>query len=113
MFTSQNGVLHTSAFSRSGQRARIPVDWIKRPGGRVIFVYRDALAIGQRTNTADERPRQLEPALAAVAPMDEHPEPYFIEPRFHSRAFSPSWRALVHTAGADHLRGVQPSAGTS
>src|ERR1700735_3579068 len=98
MLTSQNGVLHTGAFSHSRERARIPICRIKGPGRRVIFLDADALRVWQRADPADQRPRQLEPTLAAMSPMDKHPEPSFVEPRFHSRAFSPSSAAVVHTA---------------
>src|SRR5208283_1636685 len=96
MFTSQNGVLHTGAFSHSRQPAGIPSGRIKGSGGCLIFVDPDALRVGQRADATDQRPRQLEPALAAMSPMDEHPEPCLVKPRFHSRALSPSSDALVH-----------------
>src|SRR5271170_5428703 len=97
MLTSQYGILHTRALSLPGESPRIPVDRIERFGGRMILVHPDALAIRQRADPSDQRPRQLEPALAAMPPMDEHPESSFVEPQFHSRAFSPSSEALVYT----------------
>src|ERR1700690_1936610 len=99
MLTSQNGVLHTGAFSHSRERARIPICRIKGSGRRVIFLDADALRVGQRADAPDQRPRQLEPALGAMSPMDEHPEPSFVEPRFHSGAFSPSSEAVVYSTG--------------
>src|ERR1700722_2509246 len=86
MFTSQNGGLHTGAFSFFSEFARIPIYRIEGFGGRMIFVDADALALGQRADASNQRPRQLEPALAAMPPMDEHPESCFVEPRFHSGA---------------------------
>src|ERR1700722_3076981 len=98
MFASQNGVLHTRALSSFSECARVPIYRIEGFGGRMIFVDADALAVGQRADASDQRPRQLEPALAAMSPMDEHPESCFVEPRFHSGALSPSSEAVVHTA---------------
>src|SRR5579863_3506233 len=97
MLTSQYGVLHTGAFSHSGERARIPFGWIEGFGGRVILVHADALAVRQGADAADQRPGELESALAAMAPMDEHPESCLVKPRFHKRAFSSSSAAVVHT----------------
>src|SRR5208282_310775 len=83
MFTGQDCVLHPGAFGHPRQRARIPPCWIERLGGRVIFVDRNALPVRQRADTSDQRPRQLEPALAAMSPMDEHSESCLVKPRFH------------------------------
>src|SRR5271168_882251 len=98
VLTSQNGVLHTGALSGFSEFPRIPFRWIECFGGRVILVDADALAVRQRADAADQRPRQLEPALAAMPPMDEHPESRLVEPRFHSRALSPSPKALVDSS---------------
>src|SRR5260370_42653588 len=97
MLTSQHRVLHTGAFSFFSEPPRIPIYRIKRLRRRVVFVDADALRIRQRTDASDQRPRQLESALAAMSPMDEHPESCFVKPRFHSRALSPSSEAIVHT----------------
>src|ERR1035437_5396853 len=96
MLAGQDCVLHSGAFCHPRQRARIRFCWIKRPGGRVIFVNRNALPIRQSADASDQRPRQFEPALAAMPPMDEHSESCLVKPRFHSAAFSPSSDALVH-----------------
>src|ERR1700693_5430326 len=88
VFTSQNGVLHTRAFGCFSESPRIPICRIEGFGGRMIFVDAYALAVGQRADASDQRPRQLEPALAAMSPMDEHPESCLVEPRFHSGALS-------------------------
>src|SRR5579863_6922542 len=98
MFTSQNGILHTGASSSFSERARIPIGRIEGFGGRVILVHAHALRIRQRTDAADQRPRQLEPALAAMPPMDEHPESCFVKPRFHSAALSSSLEGVVYSA---------------
>src|SRR5260370_17096993 len=111
MFTRQNGILHSGAFSFFSERGRIPVYRIECFRSRVIFVHTDALGIRQRTDASDQRPRQLESALTAMAPMDEHPESCFVKPRFHSGAFSPSSNVVVHTS--DQSNRFQPSAGTS
>src|SRR5215469_12666503 len=111
MLAGQNGVLHTGAPGHLRQRVRIPLARIKRLRGRVIFVDADALPTRQRAHASHQRPRQLEPPLAAMPPVDEHPEPGFVEPRFHSRALSPVRRRL--STPMRHRSGVQPSAGTS
>src|ERR1700733_13858342 len=114
MLTSQYGVLHTRTFSHSRERARIPICRIKGLGRRVIFLDADALRVGQRADPSDQRPRQLKPTLAAMSPMNKHPEPSFVEPRFHSGAFSPSSEAVVYSTGqiaevgADHSRLNRP-----
>src|SRR5579863_2797317 len=99
MLAGQYPVLHTGAFSHSRNRGCVPVDRIKGARGRVILVHRDALRVRQRAHASDQRPRQLEPALAAMPPMDEHPESCLVEPRIHNAALSLSSDAVVHTGG--------------
>src|SRR6267154_215499 len=96
MLTGQNCVLHPGPLRHPCEPACVPLLRIKCLRGRVVFVNRNALRMRQRPDAPNQRPRQLEPALAAMAPMDKHPESSLVEPRFHRRAFLPSQDALVH-----------------
>src|SRR4029453_5058351 len=83
MLRGEDGVPHAGAPGDAGPVARAVGARIERPGGLVVVGDRQVLAPRQGARAAHQRPRQLEPTLASVAPVHEHSKARLVEPGRH------------------------------